>query len=311
MEKCTQKYNFIPNKGAVMPELKADNRIKKPNGNRKPLVAAVCVVLAVAVLFIVFLAAKSPVFLAAAEKRAERGEFSKAMESVSQSSGEKAEILEKYIALRLEIIESYPELLTEFNIDKIHTWRNTVDFISGKSDLLSEGILLQVQSVSQVLDGIIAGVAGYEAMREDVLSMMDVFNELNRLSSKDAEGNSIGFTVAEERAKISQWEQKCNALEEYSRSVEGSESIYLLNYLIKETQGECVDLNGKLDIVIQSGYSETDNVRLNIEGTKRYPDIRSSSASVNLLEKENYELYVYKGICRALVETLGEFYVPE
>ena len=67
-----------------------------------------------------------------------------------------------------------------------------------------------------------------------------------------------------------------------------------------------------VDIVIENGYTETDTVRLNIEGKKRYPDLRSSNnESVNLLEKDNYELYVYKGICRAFVESLGEFYVPD
>lgn len=295
-----------------MPEMKTDNRIKKPDGNRKPLVAAVCVVLAVAVLLTAFLAVKGPVFYAAAEKKAEKGDFSAAMEAVSQSSGEKAEILEKYIALRLDIIGCYPGLLTEFNIGKINSWKESADFIAENSDLLSEEISARAQSLSQALDGIVSGVTGYEAMRSDVLSMMDVFNEINRLSSKDADGNNISFTVADERAKIRGWEQSCTELEDYARTISDSESIYLLNYLIKEAQGECVDLNEKMDIVIRSGYTETDNVRLNIEGTKRYPDIRSSSnASVNLLEKENYELYVYKGICRALVETLGEFYMPE
>lgn len=295
-----------------MPEMKADNRIKKPNGNRKPLVAAVCVILALAALLIAFLAAKSPFFCSVAEKKAERGDFSAAMNDVSQSSGEKAEILEKYIALRLDIIESYPALLTEFNFEKINSWKESADFIIAGSDLLSEEISAQAQSLSQALDEIITGVTGYEAMRSDVLSMMDVFNEINRLSSKDAEGNNISFTVADERAKIRGWEQTCAALEDYARTINGSESIYLLSYLIKEAQGECVDLYGKLDIVMQSGYSETHEVYMDIEGTKRYPDIRSSSnVSVNLLEKENYELYVYKGICRALVETLGEFYMPE
>ena len=88
-----------------------------------------------------------------------------------------------------------------------------------------------------------------------------------------------------------------------------SESIYLLTYLIKEVQGECTDLEYIIVSVTESGYSETDVVRFSGEARKKYPDIRSSTASVNLLEKENYELYVYRGICRALVEKLGEFYI--
>ncbi len=295
-----------------MPKMQVKNRKEQTNGNRKPLVAAVCVVLALAVMITAFLAAKSPIFLFAAEKRAEKGDFSQAAEDISKSNGEKAEVLEKYIMLRLDMISTYPDLLTEFSMEKINFWKESTDYLISNADLLSEEILAPTQAISQALDGIITGVAGYEALRSDVLSMMDVFNEINRLSSKDADGNNISFTVAEEREKIRQWEQKCAALEEYSRSVNGSESIYLLNYLIKEAQGECIDLNEKMNIVIENGYAETDNVRLNIEGKKRYPDIRSSNnESVNLLEKNSYELYVYKGICRAFVESLGEFYLPE
>ena len=288
------------------------NRKGNANGNRKPLVAAVCVVLTLAVMLTVFLAAKSPLYLLSAESKAVKGEFSQAAEDISKSSGEKAEVLEKYILLRLDIISTYPDLLTEFNLEKINFWKETADFIIANADLLSGEIVAQTQTLSQLLGGIVSGIADYEAMRADVLSMMDVFNEINRLSSKDADGKSISFTVAEERAKIRQWEEKCTALEDYSRTINGSESIYLLNYLIKEAQGECTDLNEKMDIVIQSGYTETDNVRLNIEGKKRYPDIRgSNNESVNLLEKDSYEHYVYKGICRAYVESLGEFYVPD
>ena len=145
-----------------------------------------------------------------------------------------------------------------------------------------------------------------------MMEQMICVENLKKSFGKDEVLKSISFTVAEERAKIRQWEEKCTALEDYSRTINGSESIYLLNYLIKEAQGECTDLNEKMDIVIQSGYTETDNVRLNIEGKKRYPDIRgSNNESVNLLEKDSYEHYVYKGICRAYVESLGEFYVPD
>lgn len=295
-----------------MSEMQGRNRKSNANGNRKPLVASVCVILSLAVVIIVFLAAKNPFSLFAAEKRAEKGDFPQAAEYISKVSGEKAEVLEKYIMLRLDITSSYPDLLTEFSLEKITLWKESTDYIIANADAVSEEILEQTQLISQTLGGIISGISEYEAMRADVLSMMDVFNEINRLSEKDAEGNSIGFTVVEERAKIRRWEEKCAALEDYSRSVDGSENIYLLNYLIKEAQGECIDLNEKMDIVIESGYAETDNVRLNIEGRKRYPDIRSSNnESVNLLEKENYELYVYKGICRVLVEKLGGFYVPD
>lgn len=286
-------------------------RKKQTNGNKKALVAAVCVVLALAVVLMAFLAAKNPIFLFAAEKKAESGDFSQALEIVNNSGGEEAEVLEKYISLRLDIIEHYPELLTEFNIEKIYEWKESADFIKERSGLLSEKLAADVQSLSAALDGIISGVTEYEAMREDVLEMMDVFREVNRLHSKGEDGKNIVFTVAEEKARIGKWEQQCTALEQYTFGINGSEGIYLLNYLIKEVQGECTDLNASMDAILASGYTETDTVRSGGEGQKTYPDIRSSSdESVNFLEKENYEFHVYKGICRALVEALGEFYMP-
>lgn len=295
-----------------MSEKQVQNRKRQTNGNKKPLVAAICVVSALAVILITFLAAKNPIFLFAAEKKAENGEFSQAFKTVEKSGGEKAEILEKYIALRLDISRCYPDLLTEFNIEKIYGWQESAAFITEHSDLLSEKLAGEAQALSGALDGIVSGVTDYEAMRNDVLEMMDVFREVNRLHTKDADGKNIVFTVAEEKAKVRKWEQQCTALEQYTFGINGAEGIYLLNYLIKEVQGECTDINASMDVILQSGYTETDTVRSGGDGQKTYPDIRSSNnESVNFLEKENYELYVYKGICRVLVEALGEFYMPE
>lgn len=287
------------------------NKKRFVNGNRKALVAAICVVSALAVILTTFLAAKNPIFHFAAEKKAENGEYSQALVTVGKSGGEKAEILEKYITLRLDISSSYPELLTEFNIEKIYGWQETAVFITEHSDLMSEKLASEADLILSALDSIVSGVTGYEAMRGDVLEMMDVFHEVNRLHSKDTEGKNIVFTVAEEKEKISRWEQQCTALEQYTFSINGSEGIYLLNYLIKEVQGECTDLRASMDTILQSGYTETDTVRSGGDGRKTYPDIRSSNdESVNFLEKESYERYVYKGICRALTEALGEFYLP-
>lgn len=294
-----------------MAELKAQNRKENRNGNRKPLVAAACVVFILAALLAASLAAKNTVLLSLAQKKAASGDFSAAAELVVKTEGEKSEILDKYIMLRLDINRCYPDMLTEFDSDKIAYWSETADMIKAQGNLLGEKIAAEAAALSETLSGIISGVSEYELLRDDVLSMMDVFLEINRLHTKGEDGKNIGFTVAEEREKIRMWEQQCAALEEYSINIDRTESIYLLSYLIKEVQGECTDLAEAIDSVIESGYSETDRVRFSGEGRKSYPDIRSSNnVSVNLLEKENYELYVYKGICRALIENLGEFYIP-
>lgn len=292
-----------------MQETIRQNKTGLADGNRKALVAAVCIVFSLFALITVFLVSKNPIYVSLAQKKAENAEFSAAAELVAKTDGKKSEILDKYIMLRLDINRSYPDLLTEYSSEKLVAWREDLSELSENADLLGAELSAEVQKLSQTLTEIADGVSGYEAMRADVLSMMDVFQEINRLHSKGEDGKNIGFTVVEEKEKIRIWEKQCDALEQYSISVDRSESIYLLTYLIKEVQGECTDLEDIIDSVTESGYSETDVVRFSGEARKKYPDIRSNTASVNLLEKENYELYVYRGICRALVEKLGGFYI--
>lgn len=292
-----------------MSELRTKNKTGSKNGNRKFLVAAACVVFAFAVLLTVGLAAKNPFYFSMAQKKAENGDFSAAAELVVKTEGKKAEMLDKYIMLRLDINRCYPDMLTDYDFQKIAYWSETVSELSENPDLLGSELSSELVKLSEALSIITNGISGYEAIRADVLSMMDVFLEINRLHTKGDDGKNIGFTVAEEKEKIRMWERQCDALEQYAMGIDENESIYLLNYLIKEVQGECADLEKAIDSVTESGYSETDRVRFSGEGRKTYPDIRSSNASVNLLEKENYELYVYKGICRALTEVLGEFYI--
>lgn len=293
-----------------MTEMNVHNRTKSANGNKKILVAAACVVFSLALLITGLLVAKNPFYLSLAQKNAENGKYSAAAEFVAKTESKKSEMLDKYIMLRLDINRCYPDLLTQYDGEKIAFWCETATLLSEKSDLLGKKLAGESATLAEALNAIMQGVSEYESMRADVLSMMDIFPEINRLHSKGDDGKNIGFTVAEEKAKIRLWEKQCDALEQYSFGIDRGENIYLLTYLIKEVQGECTDLESAIDSVTASGYSETDRVRFSGEARKNYPDIRSNSASVNLLEKENYEFHLYKGICRTLVEKLGEFYVP-
>ena len=293
-----------------MAEMKAQNRTGIRNGNRKILVAAVCVVFSLAVIISVCLFAKNPFYLYLAREKAEKGEFAQAAEIIVKTEGRGSEIFDEYIMLRLDINSYYPEMLTEFDYERLVHWSKTALHINESAKVLGKELSEDAARLSETLTSVVHGISEYEAMRADVLSMMDVFLELNRLHTKGEDGKNIGFTVAEEKEKIRKWEKQCEALEQYSISVDRSESIYLLTYLIKEVQGECTDLEAAIDSVTESGYSETDNVRFSGDVNKKYPDIRSSTASVNLLEKENYEFHLRKGICRALFEKLGEFYNP-
>ncbi len=292
-----------------MTELRQKN-IDNSNSSRKKLVAAVCAVISLAVIVFIFLVSKNSIYCAVAENKAENNDFASALGIIRKTTDEKSEVLEKYIELRIDINNFYPELLSEYNGEKIAEWCEKSAYINQNADLLGEGISAKAQRLSAVLNTVSSLVSEYEMQRADVLEMMDIFLEINRLHTNGDDGKNIGFTVQEERAKIERWQSLCRNFETYARKIPGYENIYLLSYLIKEVQGECIDLGTAVNSVIESGYAETDLVRFSGEGRKTYPDIRSSTDSVNLLEKNNYEFHVHKSICRSLTEALGEFYIP-
>ncbi len=289
-------------------KMQKQNRVSKNHG-KKALIAAVSVICALAAAIITFLALKNPLYYSMAQKKAEKNEFSHAMQLVEKSGSEEARLLEKYLALRFDINRSYPELVSEFEIEKIGEWLAVAEEICADSDALGEVISADAELLRQRLAEISACYTGYQAIRSDVLDMMDVFAEFNRLYTIAADGKNTAFTVEQERRKIISWEQKNSALMNYAATVPGYENIYLLNYLIKEVQGECSDLHAAMDKVVSMGYAETDLIRLSGTAQKKFPSIQNNNnETVNVLEKANYEQYMFKSICSQLTEVLGEFY---
>lgn len=287
------------------------NTTAESHGSRKALVAAVSVICALAVLIIIFLACKNPLYFSLAKSKAENGEYAAAMELCNETTDEKNAVLGDYLALRLDINESYPQLLSEFDIDKINEWTETAAAISESSDILGQALNQDLISLMLALEQISGCYNQYIALRPEVLSVMDIFAEFNRLYTVDADGKNTAFTVAEELSKISRWEQQNSNLSAFAATIPGYENIYLLNYLIKEIQGECSDLRAAMDSVIAMGYKETDNIRLGGTAQKKFPGIQNSNnESVTVLEKERYEAFMFDGICRRLAENLGGFYSP-
>lgn len=287
------------------------NTAAENHGKKKALAAAVSVIAVIAVLIIAFLASKSSLYYFAAENKAEKNEFSEAMQLIESSNGEKADALKAYLALRLEINASYPAMLTDFDIEKIKSWSEKADELCLNSALLGDEFAADAQSLSQALSQIISCAEEYDGTKSDILKLMDVFNEINRLHEKNEEGKNTSFTIAEERAKISEWEQLNSSVSSFASRIPGGENVYLINYLVKEAQGEISELSKAIDSVAASGYTETDVVRFSGDAEKRFPDITNSSGeSVNLLEKEKYEQFMHEEICRQLTENLGSFYAP-
>ncbi|MBQ4604594.1 MAG: hypothetical protein IJB16_08330 [Clostridia bacterium] len=277
--------------------------------SKKPLIVAVSVICALSVILIAFLACKNSVLFAISESKAEKGKYAEAMHYIENINTEKSEALSLYLSLRNDINESYPVLLTDFQTSIISQWTEKVTAVEQVKHLLSDEIASQADVLAQTLHQVNSCLTQYGQIRYDILSLMDVFAELNRLYSKDISGKNTAFTVSEERIKITSWEQQLSTLVNFAYTVPKYENIYLLNYLIKEVEGECLDLRTAMDSVIAMGYKETDLIRLSGSAQKQFPAItNSNNESVNLLQKEKYESYMYDGICIQLAEVLGEFY---
>ncbi len=279
------------------------------NRSKKPIIAAVTVICALSAAIIAFLILKNPLYLSISQSKAEKSEYQSAYELIENVHTEKADALALYLQLRIDINKNYPVLLTDFQPSIISGWTESVAKVEEVKHLLGDEIAQEAEKLSLTLNQVNLCLTQYGQIKGEILSLMDVFAELNRLYTKDFTGKNISFTISEERIKISSWEQQLSTLINYANTIPKYESVYLLNYLIKEAESECLDLRNSMDSVIAMGYKETDLIRLSGSGQKQFPAItNSNNESVNLLQKDIYEKYLYEGICVQLAEILGEFY---
>ncbi|MBQ8015813.1 MAG: hypothetical protein IJ264_06485 [Clostridia bacterium] len=294
-----------------MAEIKRkQNTAAQNHGSKKPLVVAVSVICALLVLLSAFLIFKDPFYFSLAKSKSESGNFVSALNIASKSTDEKAELFCGYLALRIDINENYPLIVSDFDIERINGWSERASALNQKAQGLDEEFSAEIALLDQRLSRVVLCYYQYQAIRSDVLALMDVFAEFNRLYSVASDGKNTAFTVSEELAKIAAWEQQNSNLMAFAATVPGYEEIYLLNYLIKEAQAECGDLREAMDSVVAMGYSGTDLIRLSGSAQKKFPGIQNSNGeSVNVLEKGRYESFMFDGICRKLSESLGEFYI--
>lgn len=283
------------------------NRISLPG---KPLTVAVCAVALAVVVTALCLFLKGPFYMKKAFKAAEQNEFSRALSYTGSVSNEKAKALTDYLELRLEINRTYPDLLADFDYAAISDWNVRAKELQTKSDLFTDKINADVSGITEKLGLICTLYDEYNSsIRSEVLDMMDIFGEINRLYSAGSDGNNITFTVAEVNGKVDGWEKQCNEINGYMMKIPGGMDIYLLSYLVSETRGECSDLREAMNGILDKGYSETDTVRVSGSGKKVFPAIRNSGGdSVSVSEKDRYEQFMFRSICKALSENLSEFY---
>ena len=284
------------------------NTANKNHGKNKKLTAVVSVCAVLGVFLIIFFVAKNSIFSSLAGISAEKENYRYAVSLSDISDSEKAQVIKDYSVLRIEINKYYPLLISEFNLEKIRQWSASAKSINDRSYMLSEELAAEIMEIDTALSQIISCCEEYDTLKPDILDMMDVFNEINRLHTKDTDGKNTAFTVEQERQKISRWTIENDKLLKYLRQVPGSENIYLINFLAKETQGEIAELVEAIDGV-EKLYGETALVRFGGDAQKQYPDISNSSGErVNLLDKEGFERFMYSELCAELIRGLAGFY---
>lgn len=282
--------------------------ITTQNRSSNKIVIAVGILLALITLLTVFFLTKNHIFIAAARNAVVDSDYEKAKKLADLCSGEEAETLGKYIDLRIEINSDYTELRTNFDRKKVESWKNTAE------ELLDSGVSLGKESdtalaeLSDKLNLICRTLSKYDALRPDIMELFEVFNETNRLYSKDSDGQNTVFTISDELAAIMVWEETAKKLDTFLVDMANGEKMYLFTFFIKEAQGEATDLRESILRFAEQGYELNAPIRVTGEIHRTFPSIRNSDGSmVNLQQKEAYEECMYRGMCAALTETLGEY----
>lgn len=284
-----------------------ENSIK--TSEKKPFIIAASVICTLMVLLIAVWLLKNPVLFSVAQKKAVNEDFISAEAVNKHCSGTQSDLLADYLDLRIDIDLRYPQMLTDFDSEVFFSWSERAASISENSSAFSQELASQVKALEYKLSVASARLGEYNWKQSDIESLLDIFAEINRLYTPDESGKNTAFSVAEELQKISEWEALTADLSAFAQTLPNGSNVYLLSYLIKEAQGECTELRNAMGAVLSAGYSETDRVRLSGQAQKSYPSIQSSSGSaVNLLQKEAYIKFMYAGVCRALVEYIGDFY---
>ncbi len=270
-------------------------------------------VIIIALIIIAFLAAafalKDTVLSSSALKKIHRSDFLGARSVCSFIGKSKGDPLREYIDLRLEINREYPALLEKFDIERFASWKETADEIRLASEKSNPKLFVEISGLGESLGDICRLSEEYGNLKYEILDMMDVFLEINRLYEKDAGGNAVAFTIGEETAKVEKWERQCDSLSRFRGEIPGGESVYLLSFLINETRSECSEITAQMDDLTKKGFGKNDTVRVSTSGHKSFPDIKNSSGtSVSVSRKEEYEEYMYISVCRALTESIAQYY---
>ncbi len=280
------------------------------NESKKTLISAIIAVAAALVIVAIILIAKEPIFLSVTRSLAARNSFDAAEFFVQVCNSDEADILDEYIDLRQEINENYALMVSNFDREKVSGWQESAAKVRDNIDALGDALSPDALALSEALDKICNQLDNYDLLRDDIMDLFEIFNEINRLYARDESGESTVFTISQELSTLNAWKRTANRLEQFSAGFTSGTKTYLLTYFLKEAQGEEADLREAMNSFAAQGYDYDAQMRVKGATMRSFPSIRNGSGiTLNLQQKDVYEKYMYKDLCSALAETLGEFYI--
>ena len=269
------------------------NKVKKT----AVIVAAVIAAAVVAVLL-----NRSRLIIYFAERNINEGSYSSAEHLLEYDDSDYASALEEYIELRRDIKEYCLAVLQEYDSSKIAAWREK----SGKlahSGIENAEIAAQVKKIYAGTGLILSADSAYSETESDVDCLLDVFSEYNRLHIQKNGENAV-FTLREEYAKLDRWQSALDKISNFAEAVPDHESVYLLSYLIKESQSEIVQLKNEMDSVSSAGHGLDENVHYSDNTARNFPEINNGSGTViSFRNKAVFKKYLLSGIRSQLVST--------
>lgn len=282
---------------------------KNNNRSKNKIVAAVAVSFALIAVLIIFLCTKNILFFSLSQRFVLNRDFETAENLAEMCSSDEAKLLDSYIDLRQDINYYYALMLSDLNIEKLREWQNTAAAVKKGCSIFNKEVRAEAEKLSDTLDNICNAVDKYGTLKPEIMELFDIFNEINRLYTKDESGLNPKFTIAQELAAIERWEEIALKLDEFLKNTENGEKMYLFTYFIKEAQGEAADLRTSMNNFTAQGYDVNAPIRVTGSTVRTFQSVRNSNgASVNLQQSDVYEEYMYQGMFSALIESLGEFY---
>lgn len=282
------------------------------NNGKKTAISAVIAVLVAVTVAVILLIARNPIFLSVSRSFAANSSYDAAEFFVQLCSSDEADILDEYIDLRQDINENYALMVSDFDKEKVKGWHKSAENVRNNIDAVGEKLRPEAVALSDTLDKICKLLDDYDALRPEIMELFEIFNEINRLYERDEAGESTIFTISQELSMLNSWKRTANRLEQFSLGFELGTKTYLLTYFLKEAQGEEADLREAMNSFAAQGYDYEAQIRVKGSATKTFPSIRNGNGlTVNLQQKDVYEKYMYRDLCSALAEMLGEFYIAQ